>query len=136
MDDEDDESRSSLTGTLTWPISLSPRVRSQKRVKTRVRRFCLAADSSTVNFAGKFHVGFLPEARSTLVLVFWWLWDSPEIETTAYTSILVMRLTSLRSLADITLISRDLSSMLEREKGDGGREKGPGLWSTWEFEAS
>ncbi|ESR32840.1 hypothetical protein CICLE_v10005879mg [Citrus x clementina] len=61
---------------------------------------------------GKFHVGFDPPDRSTCVLTscFSMVW-SPEIETTAYTPILEMKWTSLRSFAEITLSSKSVADL-------------------------
>ncbi|WVZ11718.1 hypothetical protein V8G54_016248 [Vigna mungo] len=96
-------------GTRTWPISLSAdRLRSQRSLISRVKRFWRASDSSMVNFSVTFHVGLVPPFLSTGVLIFW----TPESETTAYTSILEKKFTFLRSLADPRLSSSVLCSMV------------------------
>ncbi|XAR57097.1 hypothetical protein NMG60_11025120 [Bertholletia excelsa] len=105
------EARRSFNGTWTSPTSLSPRLRSHRTLKSTVNRPCLAADSSTVNFIGKFHVGWVLPFRS--MGVFCLELGSPDTETTTYTSIFETRLTFFRSLADLTLISRDRNSMVD-----------------------
>ncbi|KAK9992295.1 hypothetical protein SO802_027280 [Lithocarpus litseifolius] len=116
-------------------MSLSPRLRSHRSLNSRVSRFCLAAYSSMVNFIGKFHEGLVPLSLATLVLAFclWWF-ESPERETTTYTSILEKRFTSLRSLAETTFSSKVLYSMFRDLRFERERERereiefGGGAW--------